>query len=97
MYNSKTLGILQKFKHYKDEPITNDAVVITDFIAIDNNDRLKFKQKLADKTDDDVTKNVEKMVPVKYLSNFWRTLEMSLTNCEINLILTWTANCVIAP
>ena len=37
------------------------------------------------------------MVPVKYLSNFWRTLEMSLTSCEINLILTWTANCVIAP
>ena len=40
-------------------------------------------------------KNVEIMVPLKYLSNFWRTLEMSLINCEINLILTWSANCVI--
>ena len=35
------------------------------------------------------------MVPLKYLSNFWRILEMSLINCEINLILTWSANCVI--
>ena len=37
-------------------------------------------------TGDDGTKNVEIMVPLKYLSNFWRTLQMSLTNCEINLI-----------
>ena len=35
------------------------------------------------------------MVPLKYLSNFWRTLEMSLINCEIELILTWSASCVI--
>ena len=35
------------------------------------------------------------MVPLKYLSNFSRTLEMHLINCEINLILTWSANCVI--
>ena len=35
------------------------------------------------------------MVPLKYISNFWRTLEMSLINCEINLILTWSTNCVI--
>ena len=35
------------------------------------------------------------MVPLKYLSNFWRTLEMPLINCEVELILTWSANCVI--
>ena len=35
------------------------------------------------------------MVPVKYLSNFWRTLEMPLINCEFELILDWSANCVI--
>ena len=35
------------------------------------------------------------MVPLKYLSNFWRTLEMSLINCEVELILTWSADCVI--
>ena len=41
------------------------------------------------------TKNVEIMVPLKYLSNFWRTLEMPLINCEINLILTRSTNCVV--
>ena len=35
------------------------------------------------------------MVPLKYLSNFWKTLEMSLINCEIELILDWSADCVI--
>ena len=35
------------------------------------------------------------MVPLKYLSNFWRTLEMPLINCEVNLILTWPSNCVL--
>ena len=35
------------------------------------------------------------MVPLKYLSNFWRTLEMPLINCEIILILTWSENRVI--
>ena len=35
------------------------------------------------------------MVPLKHLSNFWRTLEMHLINCEVNLILTWSSTCVI--
>ena len=35
------------------------------------------------------------MVPLKYLSNFWRTLKMPLINCEVNLILTWYASCLI--
>ena len=39
--------------------------------------------------------DVEIIVPLKYLSNFWRTLEMSLINCEVNLILTWSKDCVI--
>ena len=40
-------------------------------------------------------KDVEIMVPLKYLSNFWRALEMPLINCEINLILTWSSTCAI--
>ena len=35
------------------------------------------------------------MVPLKYLSNIWRTLEMPLINCDLELILDWSANCVI--
>ena len=35
------------------------------------------------------------MVPLKHLSNFWRTLEMSLINCEISLQLKWSSSCII--
>ena len=35
------------------------------------------------------------MVPLEYLSNFWATLKMPLINCEINLIFTFSENCVI--
>ena len=35
------------------------------------------------------------MVSLKYLSNFWRTLEMPLINYDVELILTWSAECVI--
>ena len=35
------------------------------------------------------------MVPLKYLSNFWKTLAMPLINHETNLIFTWSANCVM--
>ena len=35
------------------------------------------------------------MTPLKYLSNFWRIIEMSLINCEITLDLNWSENCVI--
>ena len=56
----------------------------------------KFKVKIIGKAPDDGnTKDVEIIVPLKYLSNFWRTLEMPLINCKVNLILTWSKNCVI--
>ena len=42
----------------------------------------------------DNDKDVEIMVPLKYLSNFWRTLETPLINCEVNLILTRSSTCV---
>ena len=41
------------------------------------------------------SKKVEIVVPLKYLSNFRRTLDMRLINCEIELVLTWFKNCVI--
>ena len=42
------------------------------------------------------TKDVTIAVPLKYLSNFWKTLEMPLINYEINLLLTWSENYVIS-
>ena len=69
--------------------------VIVNFAENNIIDSFNFNVKMTGQTGDDGTKTVETMVPLKYLSNFWRTLELSLINCETNLILTWSANCVI--
>ena len=61
-----------------------------------NSASFKFKQKITRSTGNDGTKNVRIIVTFKYLSNFWRTLEMLLVNCEINLILSSYSNCVIS-
>ena len=47
-------------------------------------------------THNNLTKNDAKIVaPLKYLSNFWRSLNIPLINCEVELILTWFKNCVL--
>ena len=82
------------WQYYRDEPALNDAVAFANFPG--NSASFKFKQKITSSTGDDGTKNIYIMVPLNFLSNFWRTPEMSLINFEINLILTWSANCVIS-
>ena len=42
-----------------------------------------------------IKKNLETIVPLKHLSNFWRRLNMPLINCEVSLTLTWSWNCVL--
>ena len=78
---------LQLWQYYEPYINTNDA--ITDFSADNNSASFKFKTKIAGRTEDDGTKDVKMIVPLKYLSNFWRTLEMILISCEIILILNW--------
>ena len=46
-------------------------------------------------TGDDGAKEVEVMVSSNSLSNFWKTLKMSLINCEVKLVLTLSENCVV--
>ena len=38
----------------------------------------------------------EIVVPLKHLKKFWRTLNVPLINCKIELILTWSRNCALA-
>ena len=91
---SKTPGRL--WKYCKDIPAVNNDGNIVDFNGANATDSFNFKTKITGKTDNNRRiDNVEIMVPLKYLSNFWRTLEMPLINCEVNLILTWSVNCVI--
>ena len=56
--------------------------------------RLILKRKVTGQMDDNSTKDVEVIAPLRYLSTFWSTREMPLINCEIDLILTWSANYV---
>ena len=56
---------------------------------------VKFKTKIKGRAGNDGEKNVKIRVSLKYLSIFWRALEISLINCEINLILTWSNKCFI--
>ena len=56
---------------------------------------LNLKQKQQVKQANNDTKNIEIMVPLKYVSNFWRSIEISLINCEINLDLNWPKKFVI--
>ena len=47
-------------------------------------------------TQNNLTKNdVKVVVPLKHLSNFWRSLNIPLINCELELILTWSKNCIL--
>ena len=90
---SKTSGSL--WQYTKDIPAVNNDNAVVDFTNNNLTDSFNFKVKMTGKTGDNRTKNVEIMVPLKYLSNFWRTSEMPLINCEITLLLTWSASCVI--
>ena len=76
-------------QYYRDETALTAAGAIKNFHVGNNNSAsFKFKQKIADVIGANGTKDVEIMVPLKYLSNFFRTLEMQLMNHEINLSLT---------
>ena len=91
---SKTSGSL--WQYCKDIPAVNNAGNIVDFTATNTTDSFKFKTKITSQTNNDGEINgVEIMVPLKYLSNFWGTLQIPLINCEVELILNWSANCVI--
>ena len=90
---AKTTGSL--WQYYKDIPAKNNNNENIVFDANNLTYSFSFKVKITGQTGNDGTKDAEIMVPLKYLSNFWRTLEMPLINCEVNVILTWSSTCVI--
>ena len=90
---SKISGSL--WQYCKDIPAVDNNHAIVNFTDNNLTDSFNFKVKIIGQTGDDGTKNVEIMVPLAYLSVFWRSLELPLINFEVNLILTWYVNCVI--
>ena len=101
----KTIGSL--YNYYRDE-LDNDANLDDN---VNNNvvssNTFKYKNKVTGNTYDtaagaaghDANKvgkqDVELAIPLKYLGNFWRALNIPLISCEVSLELTWNKNCVI--
>ena len=87
--NSDTSGSLWDIK--RDEVVDNASVTNDD-----NAPSFKYKANLIANTESDgIKKGVKIAVRLKYFSNFWRSLEMPLINCEVELSLKWIENCVL--
>ena len=101
----KTIGSL--YNYYRDELSGDPDNNNFDNIKVVNSKTFNYKNKIIGNTynlnagDDgyDVNKNgtqeVELTIPLKYLGNFWRALNISLISCEVYLELKWNKNCVI--
>ena len=81
-------GSIYQFK--RDKPPDDNADVAN------NTSSLVYKSKLISGTDDNNVNNVKLVVPLKYVSNFFRSLEMPLVNCKIDLELTRHTDCMIS-
>ena len=101
----KTIELL--YKYYRDE-LSDDADDNNfDNVKVVNSNTFKYKNKITGNTYNvdagvdgyDVNKNgtqeVELAIPLKYLGNFWRALNIPLISCEVSLELKWDKNCVI--
>ena len=70
-------------------------------MTIDNSQSFKYKAALVGKTANhnngkSFVKDTKIVVPLKYLSNFWRSLEMPLINCKVHLELNWIEDCILS-
>ena len=77
------------WNYYRDEPSNSLS---------SNSESFKYKTSITGKTpeDNDSLTNAKVVIPLKHLSNFWISLNIPLINYEVELILTWSENCVLA-
>ena len=88
------------YQYKRDEPPEDNVVA---GLTADNSDSFKYKIKLLVNINQLAANaarvgrlNVKVVVPLKYLSNFFRSLKMPLINCKIKLNLTWKKRmCII--
>ena len=75
------------WNYYRDEPSESLS---------SNSESFKYKTSIVEKTpqNNDSLTNAKVVIPLKHLSNFWRSLYIPLINCEVELILFWSKNCV---
>ena len=95
------------YNYYRDE-LSDDADDNNfDNIKVVNSNTFKYKNKITSNTcnvdagaqgynvNKNGTQDVELAIPLKYLGNFWRALNIPLISCEVSLELKWDKNCVI--
>ena len=96
-YSKNYKKTMTEINYYRDEPSSSvGANNITPSIL--NSESLDYKANFTENgvTQNSLTKNDAKVVaPLKHLSNFWKSLNIPLINCEVELILTWFKNCVL--
>ena len=89
----RTIGSL--YNYYRDE-LSDDADNNNFYnIKIVNSNTFKYKNKIINNTNNAGTKDIKLTIPLKYLGNFWRSLNIPLISCEVSLELKWDKNCVI--
>ena len=84
------------YQYKRDQPPEANAVAD---LTVNNSSSFKYKVSLLGNPvfDGNTTKrSVKVVVPLKYLSNFFRSLEMPLINCKIKLNLSWKKECVLS-
>ena len=84
------------YQYKRDEPPEANAI---DDLTVDNSISLKYKVSLLGNpvvADNIAKRSVKVVVPLKYISNFFRSLEMPLINSKIKLNLTWKKECVLS-
>ena len=91
-----------RFWNYYGDEVNDSANGIYDNDGKINNNKTtigkssEYKIKVIGSTlNNNNTLAAEVAVPLKYLSKFWRSLNLSLIKCEIEVDLRWTKNCVI--
>ena len=94
-YSKNYSKITRSFwNYYRDEP--NSGANININYSIKDSKSFDYKTSITGKLGGNNTeKEVEIVMRLKHSSNFWRILDMPLINFEINLILTWSENCVL--
>ena len=89
-----TSGSLWQFKR-DEQNMNNDGN--PDNVTTADSTSFECKSNILGNTaDDGVLKNTKTVVPLRYLSKFWRSLVMPLINCKIHLELNWTKSCVMS-
>ena len=87
------------FNYYRDEPKEHTIGAGNNVIniSIRNSKSFDYKTEITGSLDsgEDEKEDVTIAIPLKYLGNFWRSLDILLINCKITLILSWYKECVL--